>query len=471
MRYKRESKEKNTSRIIEIEKSLENPLSLVPECIDGGMFCPLSSYAKKLSGLKGIDDLEKLGKSKDEFLRGIGETARAIKDKDVSFSGLLKTPHGSATFYKKGDTDQYVLAGIQNSRNDIFRMLAFSRDVINGKLTIYSAGDYYKGSCKRSPPDGVFVQKVLDEEAVEHTVDSDGLQSVGQGEESFTISIYNRPVVRIYSGSRAKTLTKIMKHVLCQDPLKIYSYLFRNLNEFSSKTEINMFQKYVAGEINDSEFISEVMNGRITIAKNSGKFIVGKTIYSSFDEFLNAIPLEEKEKDAIKSLWTTTDGIYIESATRRRFLEAVWDKIGTDFIMSLYPYLTEEQVSSLKGNPTEIIDKARKIQEIYILSQEVDLRPWSPSSQYLASLVIAGRHGGKDEILETMSMKKISDPDALAVDHAFVVVTETGKSESWKASDNAKLKGEMLIPYVRRMLNGTPEDARKAFQETEKFLR
>lgn len=471
MRYKRESKEKNSSRIMEIEKSLENPLSLVPECIDGGMFCPLGSYAKKLSDIHGIEELEKLGKSKDEFLRGIGETARAIKDKDVSFSGLLKTPHGSATFYKKGDTDQYVLAGIQNSKNDIFRMLAFSRDVINGKLTIYSAGDYFKGSCKRSPPGEEFIIKVLDEEMIEHREDSDGLQSVGQGEESFTIGIYGRPVVRVYSGSKVKTLWKLMKHILCQDPMKTYSYLFQNLNEFSSKSESVLFQKYVNGEINDSEFINEIMNERINRARDSGKFIIGKTIFSNFEEFLKAIPLEEGEREAIKSLWSTKNGIYIEASTRRKFLEAIWDKIGIDIIKALFPNMTDEQVNSLRGNPTEMIEKARKIQEISKVSKEIDLTPWSPASQYLASLVIAGRHGGKEEILDVMGSKKISDPDAMAVDHAFVIVIETGKSESWKASENAKLKGEMLIPYVTRMLNGTPEDARAAFLETKKFLR
>ncbi|MGP6206693.1 hypothetical protein ACNF42_01470 [Cuniculiplasma sp. SKW3] len=471
MRYKRESKEKNSSRIMEIEKSLENPISLVPECIDGGMFCPLGSYAKKLGNVHGIEELEKLGKSKDEFLRGIGETARAIRDKDVSFSGLLKTPHGSATFYKKGDTDQYVLAGIQNSKNDIFRMLAFSRDVINGKLTIYSAGDYFKGSCKRSPPEDEFIVKVLDEEMIEHKEDNDGLQSIGQGDESFTISIYNHPVVRVYSSSKVKTLWKLMKHILCQDPMKTYSYLFQNLNEFSSKSEYVLFQKYVNGEMNDSEFINEIMNERINRARDSGKFIIGKSIFPNFEDFLTAIPLEKVERDAIKTLWSTKNGIYIETSTRRKFLEAVWDKIGTDLLKMLSPSLTDEQISSLKGNPTEMIEKARKIQEISKVSKEIDLKPWSPASQYLASLVIAGRHGGKDEILEVMGSKKISDPDAMAVDHAFVIVTETGKSESWKASDNAKLKGEMLIPYVRRMLNGTPEDARSAFLETEKFLR
>jgi hypothetical protein len=471
MKYKRESKEKNISRIREIEKILEDPVSLVPDCIDDGMFCPLSGYRKKLSGISGPDDLEKLRKSRDEFLRGIGETARAIKDEDISFSGLLKTPHGTATFYKKGDTDQYVLAGIQNSRNDIFRMLAFSKDVISGRLVLYSAGDYFKGSCRRSPPDMEFISIVLEEEEIDHHTDTSGQISTGQGEESFTLNIYGQPVVRIYSGSKISTISRISKHILCQDPSKIYSYSFENLNSFSSRTETGIFQRYISGEINDSEFISEVMKERIRMAKNSGKYIIGKQVFTDLGKFMENIPLDENEKSALKSLWNPDVGIYIESPTRRKFLEAVWDSVGNAMLKSLFPGLDDDQIDSLKGNPSEVIEKAKKIEEIEAISGELDLKPWSPSSKYLASLVVAGRHGGRDEILEVMGMSKVSDPDSMAINHAFVIVTETGKSESWKASDNAKLKGELLIPYVRKMLEGSPDEVRTTYREMEKFLR
>ena len=133
MSYKRESRERNEARIRNIEETLKHPKALVPDCLDKVMFCPFTAYEKKLSGEV---DLLKFAKSHDEFLRGLAETKRAIDDDELSFSGLLKTPHGTATFFKKGDTDQYVLAGIQNEKHDVFRMLSFSYAVKGQNMTL-----------------------------------------------------------------------------------------------------------------------------------------------------------------------------------------------------------------------------------------------------------------------------------------------------------------------------------------------
>lgn len=471
MKYKRESKEKNLSRVREIEKSLENPLSLIPQCLDDSIFCPLSSYRKKLSGIKEREDLEKLSRSKDEFLRGIGETFRAIKDEEISFSGLLKTPHGSATFYKKGDTDQYVLAGIQNSGNDIFRMLAFSRDVLSGKLTIYSAGDYYKGSCKRSAPERDFIEKALSEERILFHTNQSGELCTGQGEESFTLNIFNIPMVRIYSGSKTSTVLAILKHILTQDPEKMLSYSFENLNGYMSKKERDIFHRYVSGELRDSEFIDEIMKERIKNARISGKYIIGKNVYGGIDEFLSEIPVDQDVKDLFKKTWKQGEGIYIETPTARKFLEAVWDDVGETIIAGMFPHVNPEELHSLKGNPAEIIEKARKMEEVEKIRKSLDLKPWSQPSAYLYDLAVAFRHGGMDEVMEKIQASRLTDQDSMAVQHAFISILGKGDSSSWMVSSDGKLKGEMLVPYVKVILNGTPDEAKKAFVETAKFLR
>jgi hypothetical protein len=468
MKFKRESKEKNESRIRAIEETLKNPRALIPDCLDRGMFCPFTAYEKKLSGQV---DLLKFSKSHDEFLRGLGETTRAINDDDLSFSGLLKTPHGTATFFKKGDTDQYVLAGIQNGKHDVFRMLAFSKIVLSGKSVIYSAGSYYRATCKSTPPEGLFLENLLNEEGVEYLKNTDGIIEIGDCEDYFEILIFGSVMVRVSKLSKIHTIVRIQKYLLCKNPMNVFSFYINSLSKFSHKGEEELFLSYISGNITDSDFYSQILSGRKNLAKQSGLFIIGTSTYPNINAFLQALELNLREIEAIESLWPGGEGIYLDDKSRRKLYETLWPEIGEQIVDSLYPGLRENHKDVMKGNPLEILDRIEKAKRLEETEKDMHLDPWSEASKQIADLIVIGISEKPDDIADYISKMNMGTGDSQAVAYCFQEIYKITKAQSWKISQDAEVKGRMLITYVKQILDKSTKDTNSVFQDISKLIR
>ncbi len=463
MKAKRESKESNRTRILEIEKILENPVSLVPDCIDKSMFCPLDGYRKKLSGGK---DIEKFSKSKDEFLRGLAETRKAISDSELSFSAIIKTPHGTATFFKKGDTDQYVLAGIQNSSNDVFRMLAFSKDVLTGKLVLYSAGQYYVGTCRNSPPGREFIGEALRREHTEFTVDEDGVHRTGNGEIGTSLYISGMEAVRIGTSSHFNTPSRIMKHMLFQSHENIFTFRCESMEKSASRQEREIFSSYLSGGLTDSQFIDSIYRKRLASAIEDGSFIIGNRQFQNLEEFTEQIEMPQDEKGAFLQVMNDRKGIYLQEGSRRKLLDAIWHDRGRDFLHALFPDIADSEIPSMKGNPVEIIDRIRESREISGIEKSFGFVPWSEASSFAAKSAVNMRMG--KEVITDLSTR---DNDILSVEYAFDLLSGSHANKAWKIPDDAKVKASKILPYIQKMVKADITEAREAFNELKKFIR
>ncbi|MHB1440664.1 MAG: hypothetical protein ACYCSO_07875 [Cuniculiplasma sp.] len=469
MSYKRESRERNELRIKNIEETLKHPETLVPDCLDRVLFCPFVAYEKKL---KENVDLLKFSKSHDEFLRGLAETKRAIDDDEISFSGLLKTPHGTATYFKKGDTDQYVLAGIQNEKHDVFRMLSFSRIVLSGKSVIYSCGSYYRSTCRNTPPESIFIENVLKEENISFTSHTQtGLPLIGSGDDFIELYIFGEPKLLVGPQSKINTPTKILKYVLCKDPLQIFSFNIDKLSRFSDKGESALFASYIGGGITDLDFFQQVVSRRKSLAKDSGLFLIGAEPFPDINSFLGKIDLSESEKKAISNLWPSGEGIYIDDASPRKLYETLWPEIGEQIVDHLYPGALEKHRDIMKGNPMEILERLDRTLKLEETKEKMQLRSWSVPSGQLADLIVLGITEGSDSLSDYISKMSMKESDSQAVAFCIQELFKLNKSQSWKISSDAAIKGRMISPYVEKIIQNPGQDPDKLFQEISKIIR
>ena len=469
MSYKRESRERNEARIRNIEETLKHPKTLVPDCLDKVMFCPFTAYEKKLTGEV---DLLKFAKSHDEFLRGLAETKRAIDDDELSFSGLLKTPHGTATFFKKGDTDQYVLAGIQNEKHDVFRMLSFSRIVSSGKAVIYSAGSYYRATCRSTPPESKFIENILNEESISYTRDeSTGLPVVGTGDDSTELYIFGSPLLLCGSMSKVNTPAKIFKYILCKDPLQLISFNISKLSRFSDKSESTIFANYISGGMSDSDFFQQIVSRRRNLAKSSGLFLIGTETFPDIKAFLSKISISESERNVISGLWPKGEGIYIDDPSPRKLYETVWPEIGEQIVEKLYPGATEKHRDVMKGNPVEILDRLNRTVKLEDTKERMKLRSWSLPSSQLADLIAIGITEEPESLTEYISKMSMKENDSQAVAYCIQEIYKLNRSQSWKISSDAVVKGRMIMEYVSRIIKDPWNNPDAIFQEISKIIR
>ena len=468
MSGKKGSKEKNDGRIRQIKEVLENPAILIPDCIDKGFLCPFSAYEKKLSGKV---DLDKFFKSHDEFLRGLSETERAINEDNPSFSFLAKTPHGSVTYMRKGDTDQFVLAGIQNSKNDIFRMLSFSRLVSAGKAIIYSAGGYYRATCKNSPPDRIFIENVLNEEGISFSLNDSGLIQIGNDQENFTIYMLGTPALSIGSQSKASTVFRIVKYLLARNPTVLFSFDIPLLDQFKDKGETEIFSNYTLGMLSDSDFFLQILKRRTVSAKQSGAFLIGKEHFPDIRTFLQKIDITDEQKEAIIKLWPQKEGIFIEDNSPRKLLETIWPDIGEEFLATLFPDISEHTVQKLKGNPVEILGRMEREVNLERARKSMNLSPWSSASKDLAELITIGKTEGKDSLEDYISKMSMKEVDSQAIVFCIQEIYGLNRNQSWRISSDAEVKGRLIEPLVKEVLNSENGRGGDKFREISKVIR
>lgn len=468
MSLKKGSKEKNDGRIRQIKEVLNNPSTLIPDCMDKGFLCPFSSYEKKLTGSV---DLDKFSKSHDEFLRGLSETERALKGESPSFSFLAKTPHGSVTYMRKGDTDQFVLAGIQNSKNDIFRMLSFSRLVSSGKAIIYSAGGYYRASCKHSPPERKFIENALNEEGISFSINESGLIQIGNDLENFVVSLLGVPFLSVGSQSKVSTVFRIVKYMLARNPPALFSFDIPLLEQYKERGEDEIFSNYVLGTLIDSEFFNHIMKRRTASAKQSGAFLIGKEHFPDIHAFLATIDITPEQRDAITTLWPAKEGIFIEDNSPRKLFETVWPDIGEEFLGMLFPEIPEQTAHKIKGNPVEIIERLGREMNLERVRKSMNLSPWSPVSKDLAELIVIGKSEGKDALEDYISKMSMKESDSQAIVFCMQEIYGLNKNQSWKISSDAEVKGRLIAPLVKEVLNSEDGKAVEKFEEISKVIR
>ncbi|MGP6220391.1 hypothetical protein [Caldiplasma sukawensis] len=463
MRAKRASENETKIFREEIKKILENPLLTVPECIDGGFLCPFNNYRKKL--YKNVD-LSKFDKSGDEFLRALAETSRAVNS-DLRYSGQIKTQFGIANFFRKGDSDQYVLAGIQNWENDIFRMLSFSRIVNGNRAIIYSAGNYFKASCKFNPPENEFTEELKNREFQrDHLIDN--YIKAGDGKISLSINLMGRKIIETGTSSRKNSLSMLLKHIFVKNPEKFVSLRVDYLEEFYSNLEIDYTSKYFRGEISDSDYIDSIVKIRIENGAKNGRFICNGIPYNSLDDLMKHIGIEENLRAIISEIWKKDEGIILETPSKGKFLEYIWPEKGLEILKRLFPKIPIKEIENQKGMPYEIIEKLKWKDDWNGVNEKIKLETWSESSRFYRDCIYTAYLGNMDRLSSLIHSEGRKSKENEAVEYAFEHYYGLKSSNAY--DDETKIRGEIVLNSLKKIAESNYSDI-TPFYEIKYILR
>lgn len=462
MRLKAHSKERQEEFLKHLDLFFKDPSQVLPECLDSGLFCPFSSYSKKL-GKRSTEQMDGFSRSSDQFLSGISETYKIFESNSAPLLGMLKTPYGSVEYAKRGNTDEAVMAGIQHFDDRKWRMLAFSSLVKAKNVRIYSSRNFYLASCKGTSPGKEFFEDVLSEEQIPFQEDG---ETIVIGNDGASINIVNlgTTVIEVHEDSKHHTMGSILKHVLVRDISADFSissdFLAGYSNEFPDTS------RYFSGMVDDRHFVHEMKDMRVRKSVSKGYFVKGEELFTDAESFVSSfddLPLEKQVvADAVKNYGK---GIYLDNPTARKLLEVLWDSQGNEILKASFPDIEKNQLKSLKGSPVEQIESLRKMGDSREVEERINIDPWSQESAFMIDFLKATFKSGRQAAIRDAEKMTFSGPVSKAVFYAFLAIFQETANREWMFTQNEKDLGhiiaEILIPVIdskgKKLADKVPE--------------
>ena len=456
MRLKSTSKEKQKEFIDRLRKLFEDPANLVPECLDGGMFCSFNSYKKKVESLAASQAYDKFTKTADQFLSGLSETFRIMKSDSAPIFGMLKTPYGTIEYAKRGVTDDSVLVGIQHSESPLWRMFAFSSLSKTKGARIYSSTNFFLGSCKNTSPGKDFFEDCLRDEGIQFQEEDGTIVLPGNGRHMEVLHL-NSVKFRFYDNSTTNLVHSLMKHLVSPDLGRDFSFRSDFLSDLISEIPVEPLNMYISGKINDRTFLREVNEFRINEAVKRGFFIVGEKGYRNIADFIGENEFKYVPEGILSdALENFGKGIYMDAFSERKVLETIWPASGDIIMTGLYPELSDSEIKALKGSPTDQIESVAEKSRIAVIKSDIEIEAWSPDSQYLIDIIKDYFTLGKDKALREAEKTSGKSHVRKAIFYTFLDCLGESKNREWQFNDTERGLSWKIKPYVSRILeNGT----------------
>lgn len=466
MRLKTTSREKQKDFIDGVKPLLENPRMIIPDCLDPGLFCPFSGYAKKLG--KG-DNLSKYSRSSDQLLSAIAETEKAIEAENLPFLGMVKTPLGSIEYAKRGDTDPLVLAGVQHFSDPVWRMLAFSSLSMSKGVRIYSTREVYLGSCKNSSPGIDFFQSALKDESIAFNL-SEGVIHVGSA-PYFIIEHLGEVKIYIGSDSTYNTIHSIMKHVLTPDFSSDFKFSMDYLQEVTTEFPSKASESYLSGKMNDRTFYRETADFRLSRAIAKGNIVIGNTVYTSAEKFVSSQEFSYVPADIIAEfLEETHKGIYMDVYSERKVLEAIWPQCGEKILRKMFPDRDSTSFSNIKGSPIEQIDYLAGESRISDFVSRLNLKPWSSDASFLLQIIGDMATSGKQRAIREAEKMLGASMNRRAIFYAFLLSVGEASNREWQFSQNEKELSFKIAHLIDGMVKAKPEELPDLFYGLRSYI-
>jgi hypothetical protein len=456
MRLKSTSKEKQKEFIDGLRELFEDPASLIPECVDGGMFCSFNSYRKKVEPLAASQAYDKFTKTADQFLSGLSETHRIMESDSAPIFGMLKTPYGSIEYAKRGTTDDAVLVGIQHYKSPLWRMFAFSSLAKTKGARVYSSTNFFLASCKNSSPGREFFEDCLKDEGIQFQIEDDAIVLPGSGKYMEVLHLGDVKF-KFYENSTTNLLHSLMKHILTPDIGKDFSFRSDYLSDLVGDIPAQSLTLYFSGKINDRTFLREVNDYRTSEAVKKGYFIVGENGYTSIDDFISENEFKYVPENIMKeALENYAKGIYMEAFSERKVLEIIWSSSGSLIMKGLFPELSDSEIKSLKGSPTDQIDSVAERSRIEEIKSDIEVKAWSQDSQYLIDIIKDYFTLGRERALREAEKTSGKSHVRKAIFYTFLDCLGEAKNREWQFNDTERDLSWKIKPYICRILeNGT----------------
>ena len=464
MKLKSKSKKEQNELLARIEAALSEPSKLVPDCIDGGMFCPFASYRKKLSAIESLEDYDKFSRSSDQFLKGLAESHEVLESNSVPMVGIFTTAYGSVEYAKRANADPSVLAGIQNSINPMWRMLAFYSLATNRDVRIFSSTNFYLASCKGSSPEQEFFADCLKDEKIAFGI-GDAVQ-IGSGDLYFDVLYLGDRVMRIFESSTESTLSKVLKHILSKNPIKDFSFKF-SFSDWIDLSREKALADYFAGKITDREFIRSARVKHIDTSMKGGAYVIGQNIFDTAEAFLQEFKVAPFDTGVLLPLIVERGGIKLDSPSIGKLLELLWPQYSERILGSLFP---GAPLDGLKGNPLKQIETLQHRLQARNVTADIDVLAWSDGASLMLRLLKAYRADGRDAaVKEAVSSIKLSAKSE-AVCYAFLVATDGLKGREWMFERASVDLGEKIRPIVENLLKAGGEAFSNIFESLKAYI-
>lgn len=464
MRLKTTSRDKQKEFIESVKPLLEDPVKLIPECLDPGLFCPFSGYQKKLG--KG-NNFSKFAHSSDQLLSAVAETEKAIDAETLPFLGMVKTPLGSIEYAKRGDTDPLVLAGVQHFSDPVWRMLAFSSLSMSKGVRVYSTKSVYIGSCKNSSPGVEFFKSALSEESIQCR-EEEGSLVVGSP-PYFTIDHLGSVKINIGSDSTYNTIHSIMKHVLTPDFPSDFKFSMDYLSEVAEEFPSKASESYISGKMNDRTFYRETCDFRLSTAISQGCIVIGDTAFKTPGAFVESHEFSYVPSDLVREcLEETHRGIYMDVYSERKVLEAIWPQCGEKILSRLYP--ERPPGSTIRGSPIEQLEALAGESRISDFVQNLNLKPWSSDAGYLLQILGDMATSGKQRAIREGERLMGTSMNRRAIFYAFLVSIGESSNREWQFSQNEKELSFKISHLIDGMLKAKREEIPKLFYELKSYI-
>lgn len=471
MRLKTTSKEKQ-KEYIEHLKGLFDDLSVtIPECIDGGMFCNFSTYAKKVASIEHSGSFDRFSKTADQFLSGISETYRIMDSDSAPIFGMLKTQYGSVEYAKRGTTDENVLVGIQHYDNPLWRMLAFSSLAKTKGVRVYSSTNHYLGSCKNSSPGTEFFKDVLKDENIQFEEDDGDIVIPGSG-HYVDIMHLNTVRFRVYENSSYNLLHSLLRHMITPDIGADFSFKSDYLEELLQDIPQQALTMYVSGKMNDRTFIREIRDFRVSEAVKRGYYVIGTTGYTTTEEFVEANDFKYvPEEILVEGLNDYRKGIYMDTFSERKVLETIWSVSGKGILKAMFPDLEDSVISSLRGSPVDQIDGIVERARVANIKSDIEFKAWSPDSQFLIDILKSYFTHGKEKAIRDAEKASGGSNVKKAIFYTILDCLGEAKNREWQFTDTERDLSWKIKPYVSRILEKGSEVLADEMENIRVFIR
>ena len=471
MRLKSTSKEKQKEFIDRLRNLFEDPASLIPECIDGGMFCSFNSYRKKVESLANSHAYDKFTKAADQFLSGLSETYRIMESDSAPIFGMLKTPYGSTEYAKRGVTDDTVLVGIQHYDNPLWRMLAFSSLAKTKGARVYSSTNFYIGSCKNTSPGKRFFEDCLKDEGIQFQEEDDTIVLPGTGRFMEVLHL-GTVKFRFYDNSTTNLVHSLLRHMITPDIGRDFSFKSDFLSDMVSDIPPQSLTMYFSGKINDRTFLREVNEYRINEAVKRGFFIVGEKGFRSIADFVTENEFKYVPESLIsEALENFGKGIYMEAFSERKVLETIWASSGSLIMKGLFPDLSDSELKSLKGSPTDQIDSVSERSRIAEIKSDIEVKAWSPDSQYLIDVIKDYFTLGREKALREAEKTSGKSHVRKAIFYTFLDCLGEAKNREWQFNDTERDLSWKIKPYISRILENGASVMAQEIENIKVFIR
>ncbi|MFG1520021.1 MAG: hypothetical protein AAE977_06070 [Thermoplasmataceae archaeon] len=455
MKLKTKSKESQKEFVRNLKSLYEDPLRIIPDCIEKGFMCHFEGYKKKLEKISESGDFDKYDKSSDQFLRGIAESHRILENESVPLMGFVSTPYGKVEYARRGEADESVLAGIQNYDDDIWRMLAFSSIIKTRNVKLFSSQNFYLATCKGNAPPREFYEDVLKEEGIGYSL-KDDIICIGSTGDHFEIRHLAGPPLYVFEDSVYNTIFRIIKHVLAKDVIHDFSLKYDYLQEYTSKIPDDIFYKYFDGRVDDRTFLRSLRIFRMDEAAKKGVFFVAGKPYKSVDELMALFP-ELKDLSSVRNgISSMGKGIIMDDPSERKILEILWNSHSNEILQEMFPGSKPEDYRSLKGNPMEQIQTMRNRLRSLEVDEKVVIRPWSDNSRYLIETVMAFYKKGADFAKKFGESEAITPIKKSIFCALLIAIDGTIGNREWMFSKDEKALGIQISTLLSELLK-TPE--------------